>query len=163
MNTTTSPLIDEIGDMLNSSISEVFTTMFQMAVQPSAPTDIRGGEEALVAGSVGFVGDVNGIVYIYVKASFARTLAGRMLGMPEAEIEGDEMVNDVIGELSNMIVGAVKSRLCDTGAACKLTIPSIVRGTNLRAEPTGTSECRFLSFACEQELILVEFLMKPST
>ena len=148
--------------MLQSSISEVFTTMFKMVVQPSALADFRRNNEELVAGSVGFVGDVNGMVYLYVKAPLARILASRMLGIAEAEIEGDDVVNDVIGEMSNMVVGAVKSRLCDTGAVCKLTIPSIVRGINLSAAPTGASDCRLMSCACENETLLVEILMTPS-
>jgi len=163
MNTATQPKIDEVCDMLKSSIAEVYSTMFQMAIQPSETADDRHADEILVAGSVGFVGDVNGIVYVYVLASFARTLASRMLAMPEAEIEGEEMVNDVIGEMTNMVVGAVKSRLCDSGASCKLTIPSIVRGVGLHADPTGSSERRLLSFATNGEHILVEFLMKSTT
>ena len=163
MNTPTQPQIDEVCDMLKSSISEVYSTMFQMAAQPEQIEEHRASDEVLVAGSVGFVGDVNGMVYIYVHTPFARTLASRMLAMPEAEIEGDEMVNDVIGEMTNMVVGAVKSRLCDSGAACKLTIPSIVRGTGLHADPTGSSERRLLRFASDGDHVLVEFLMKTTT
>ena len=69
----------------------------------------------MVAGSVGFIGEANGVVYVYSKATFARTLASRMLRMAEAELEANEMVDDVIGELTNMIVGSIKSRLCEAG------------------------------------------------
>src|SRR6202012_1426446 len=98
------------------------------------------GDESFIAASVGFVGDVSGIVYIYLKAPLAQVLASRLLGIPEAEADDDELTGDAIGELSNMIVGAAKSRLCDLGLACTLTIPSIIRGKGLSTEPVGSSE-----------------------
>ena len=136
--------------------------MFNMNARPAALRDFRGGNEMLVVGSVGFIGDANGVVYVYVTEPFARTLASRMLGLAEAELDNHEMVNDVIGELSNMIVGAVKSRLCDSGVPCVLTIPSIVRGQNVSAEPALGSECRLLGVLCDTEPILLEILMKRS-
>jgi len=162
MNVTSPELINEVGDMLTGSVIEVFSTVLTMTAQPVPLTEIRHGDDMLIAGSVGFVGDVSGVVYIYVKASFARTLASRMLGMPEAELDGDELIGDVLGELSNMIVGSTKSRLCDSGAACVLTVPSIVRGQHLSAQPARSTEGLLLSFACENELILLELIMKPS-
>lgn len=160
--TLTSPhLINEVGDLLKSSVSEVFSTTLNMKTQPVALYDLRESDEMLIAGSVGFVGDVSGVVYIYVKASFARTLASRMLGMPESECGEDEMVNDVMGELSNMIVGSTKSLICDSGAACFLTIPSIIRGQNLSAKPVCLSEGLLLSIVSEDEPILLELIMKP--
>src|SRR5579862_9668527 len=162
MNTITPHPIDEVREFLKSSVSEVFSTMFNMNARLVALRDFRGSDQTLVVGSVGFIGDANGIVYVYVTEPFARTLACRMLGLAESELDGHEMVNDVIGELSNMIVGSVKSRLCDSGVPCVLTIPSIVRGQNLSAEPALASECRLLSILCDTEPILIEILMKRS-
>ncbi len=154
--------IEEVCNWLNTSVSDVFSTMFSSEAQSVPPLDSHGTTEPLVIGSVGFVGEMNGVVYISVTAAFARNLTSRMLGMPEAEIEGDEMVNDVIGELSNMIVGSVKSRLCDRGAPCVLTIPSIVRGQNLKVQPIKPSKHHLLGFQCGTDHLAVEFLMKPS-
>ena len=57
-----------------------------------------------------------------------------MLGISESEVDAGEMVTDAIGELSNMVAGYVKSRLCDSGLPCTLTIPSVVRGQELSVE-----------------------------
>ncbi len=163
MNTTAPNLIDEVHDLLKSAVSEVFRTMLALEPKPAGvPHEWHAAGETLVAGSVGFIGDVNGIVYIHVTSAFARTLASRMLGLSEAELESDEMVNDAIGELSNMIVGSVKSHLCDAGAACVLTIPSIVRGQNFKIESACSSERRLLSFCCGADHIVVELLIKYS-
>jgi len=155
-------LIDEVGDLLNSSVPEVFNTMLTLEAVPASPPDLHSSGETLVAGSVGFIGDVNGVVYLHLTAAFARALAGKMLGLTDAELEGDEMVNDVIGEVSNMIVGAVKSRLCDSGSPCVLTIPCVVRGQDFKVASAGASERRLLGFRCGADHFLVELLMKPS-
>ena len=89
-------------------------------------------------------------------------MASRMLSMPEAEIEGNEMVNDVMGEVSNMVVGNIKSRLCDRGMECVLTIPSIVRGNHFSIEPVSSTERNVMSFRCEGSQLVVEVLLKPT-
>lgn len=161
MNTTVPQFVDEVRSYLIGSVAEVFNTMFNATAQPAMSSSLRHNGSVLVVGSVGFIGDANGVVYFYLTETFARSLASRMLGMPEAELDGNEMINDVIGELTNMIVGAVKSRLCDAGISCVLTIPTIVRGRNVQAEPTLASERRLLAIECEKQPMLLELLMKP--
>ena len=155
-----SPLVvDEVCDLLKGSVAEIFRTMLDIEAEEAPLLDFRRTDEPLVAGSIGFIGDLNGVVYIYVKEPFARTLACRMMGVAVADLQGDEIVNDAIGELSNIIVGAVKSRLCDAGTPCVLTIPSIVRGRSFGAEPTCSSKCRLFTVNCGGDHILVELLM----
>ena len=127
---TTAPAcpIESVCGLVQAGVARVFDTMLSLKVEPAGAQDVRASGEPLVAAAVGFVGDVNGVVFIHVSADFARKLARRMLSLADAEPEGDEMVNDVLGELGNMIVGSVKSALCDSGARCMLAIPSIVRG-----------------------------------
>ena len=152
-------LIDEVRDLLKVSVAEVFRTMLSIEAQEAPLVDFRRCDVPLVAGSVGFIGDLNGVVYIYVKEPFAKVVACRMMGMAESELDGEEIVNDAVGELSNIIVGAVKSRLCDAGNPCVLTIPSIVRGRGFGAVPTCSSKCRLFTLACGAEHVLVELLM----
>ena len=154
--------IDDVCDLLRGSVPEVFGTMLSMNAEPGEPADyLAAADECMVAASVGFVGEATGVVYLHLTAPFARVLAGRMLGMEEEEFDGDEMVNDVIGELSNMIVGAVKSRLCDEGTACALTIPSFVRGKGISIGATGGPERRLLGFRCGSGGVALELLMQP--
>jgi chemotaxis protein CheX len=163
MNTTTPNLIDEMRESLKSGVGEVFRTMLTLEAKPVAVLhEWHAPGEPLVAGSVGFTGDANGVVYMHVTARFARTLASRMLGLAEAELHGEEMVNDVIGELSNMIVGCAKSRLCDAGAPCVLTIPSIVRGQNFEVASACRCNRRLLGFRCGVDHIVIELLMEPA-
>ena len=163
MNTSNPLLIDEIGDLLKSGVTDVFNTMFNLNAQPAELTEIRGDGDTLVAGSVGFVGNVNGVVYIYLRAPVARKLTGLLLGRPEEEVDENEMVGDAIGEMSNMVVGSTKSRICDAGSSCKLTIPSVVRGQHLNTGSVHSSQTLLMSMACDSELFMIELIMQPTT
>jgi chemotaxis protein CheX len=72
------------------------------------------------------------------------------------------MVNDAIGELSNMVAGYVKSRLCDAGLPCVLTIPSVVRGQGLRVEGSSHIPRRAFGFRTGVHQLVAEVLVKES-
>lgn len=159
--TTTPPAIDDVCELIAGTAMDVLATVFDLGAVPAEPVAVAP-DTTWVASAVGFAGDTNGVIYLRASAPFARTLAMRMLGLGEAEIEGDEMVNDVMGELGNMIVGGVKSRLCDSGHPCVLTIPTIVRGVRLQAAAAGGGERRELNFRCGEDTLVVEVLMKSA-
>lgn len=163
MNASSTPhLVEDVRDLLCSGVGEVFNTMLTLEAAPVEVVDLQASGEALVTASVGFIGAVNGVVYLHVTAAFARKLAGCMLGMADEEFDGDEMINDAMGELGNMVVGAVKSRLCDEGSSCVLTIPSIVRGRGFSVGAAGCSDRRLLGFRCGDGDLVVELSMKSS-
>jgi len=91
----------------------------------------NGEAKERVSGSVSFVGEtVTGAVYLHVPTAFAGQMTGAMLGLPAEETPGEAEVNDVVGEVTNMVAGGLKSWLCDAGAACALSTPAIIRGTS---------------------------------
>lgn len=155
-------LVEEVSELLAGSLADVLGTAFSLGAIRAEPA-AEGPGGIVVAAAVGFTGEVNGLVYLHVPAGFARVLACRMLGLADSEIEGDDMVNDVIGEFGNMVVGAVKSRLCDSGHPCVLTIPAVVRGPRFRAEGIGGTERRDLYFRCGADALAIELLMKPAS
>ena len=69
---------------------------------------------------------------------------------------------DAMGELANMIVGSVKAALVEKGKSCVLTIPSIVRGSNISIEAISTATRRVLCFQCgDSQKLVVELMIKP--
>lgn len=153
-------MIDEIDQMVDSAVSDVFSTMLRMPVSrvPDEP-HLNGAE--YVAASVGFNGDMNGVVYSYCTNSFARNVTCNLLGLEDSEIEDDAMVNDAMGEIANMIVGQIKSALCDRGLPCVLTIPSIVRGQNFSVQASRTTTRKASLFKSNDNQLVVEVLLKP--
>lgn len=155
--------IEEVCELLTSTVPEVLETMFSMEALAMPQGNLQSLGSSLVVASVGFIGDLNGIVHLYLNTAFARVLAANLLGIADDEFDGNEMIDDAIGELGNMIVGAVKGRLCDEGAPCVLTIPTIVRGDSLLVGATGLTDRRMLSFRCGDDEITLELLMKAAS
>lgn len=153
----------QIEKLTRDAIKEVFDTMLSMEINPETPP----GPLALdplgqVVGSVGFIGEATGIIYLYIGVGFARVIASRMLGISETDVDTGEGVTDAIGELSNMVVGQVKSHLCNSGLLCTLTIPSVVRGQHLTVE--GSSHCMrsTISFRNCTHQLLAEVMLKET-
>ena len=133
---------------------------------PYAPSGVIQGRtpegSAQVVGTVGFIGECNGLIYLHLDLAFARICTCHLLGMTEQELDeaGDEVINDAIGEMTNMTVGSFKNGLCDAGYPCKLTIPSILRGTNFSIEPISSAVRHVYFFDCAEHRVVADILMK---
>uniref|UniRef100_A0A7C4MMW9 Chemotaxis protein CheX n=1 Tax=Desulfatirhabdium butyrativorans TaxID=340467 RepID=A0A7C4MMW9_9BACT len=143
-----------------NSTKQVFQTMLSMPIDVAASASESTISGSRVVGSVGFAGDVMGSIYIHVPGSFAKEMAAAMLGMEPDEIEDDDEVNDVIGEVSNMIGGDLKSRLCDAGFPCQLSIPNITRGTDFQIDTIGWVRHERIGFKKDNQGIVVDVYVK---
>lgn len=115
-----------------------------------------------VMGNVGFVGDVDGIVYLCMSDEFAAYAVGEILGLSAAEVvsEGPEVLKDAIGEVTNMTVGGFKNALCDIGFPCKLTLPTIVRGHQLKAGAIKGAARHIFRFECSGRSLVADIQVK---
>ena len=156
-------MIQEFDELIKSAVCEVFQTMLNMNMETKPfDTAIAANGESHVAGAVGFIGRLTGVVYIHASEPFARRITTTLLGLSPEEVQGQEMVNDAMGEMANMIVGHMKSRLADRGMPCVLTIPSVVRGTNFSIDAVSSTKGSLHMFSCREQYLFVEFLMKPT-
>jgi chemotaxis protein CheX len=120
-----------LKDVLLDSAREVFETMVFMAVEESAP-DGPGIADPALLGTITFKGQLEGCLGICCGETCARAIATSMLGMGSSdELAGDD-VSDAIGEIANMVLGAVKSRIQDQVGVIEVSIPSVVQGRELR-------------------------------
>lgn len=164
-----------IRDNITRAVCDVFKTMLHRNVQlkevcvsggpdecPPALRDEALAANPQVVGTVGFLGDVNGLIYLYFEGDFAKHCTCHLLGMEPAEVDeaGDEVINDAIGEVTNMTVGSFKNGLSDRGYPCKLTIPSILRGANFCIEPISDSQRFIYAFDCEGRRLVADILLK---
>ena len=153
-------MIADLEQLIGLSVTEVFGTMlnFKVNLEALGATLVNG--EPHVASSVGFIGRLTGVVYLYSTNSFASRMTRALLRLEDHEKHGDDMVNDAMGELANMVVGHLKSRLADRGMPCVLTIPSIVRGNHFSIEPMSSIERRVFCFRCNEDQLIVEVLIR---
>ena len=119
-------------------------------------------EKPHVFGSVGFIGKVDGVVYLCIPDDFAIDAASRVLDMTPAEVamSGDSTLKDMVGEITNMTVGGFKNALCDVGFPCKLTLPTIVRGDHLTVSSLKGAERHIFHFDCAGHRLVADIQLK---
>jgi chemotaxis protein CheX len=152
--------ITEVSEFMKRHLADVFDTMLAMkpVLLPEAKLPSSGGR---VTGAVGFGGErVTGAVYLHLTEPLARQVTAAMLGLTLAEITGEDEVNDVVGEVTNMLTGGLKSWLCDAGIECAVSTPAIIRGTAYDIESMPDVKREWLVFECGQERFVVEVHVK---
>ncbi len=149
-----------LGAFLRSATQEVFETMLSMELGEIDTIKQLPEDARQVVGSVSMAGTVSGTVNIYVGDMFAKVITADMLGMELDEVDSDEEIHDVIGELSNMIGGDLKSRLCDAGFDCSLSIPSITSGKDFVIESKGWAVNEQVFFEYQEHIALIEAFLK---
>lgn len=152
----------DLKSFVTNTVKGVFKTMLSMQMEPEEPPCPQDPAGEHIVGTVGLAGGVMGTVGIHVGREFAREMTASMLGMDPADIEGDEEVNDVIGEVCNMVGGDLKSRLCDAGMPCSLSIPTITFGRNFKIESKGWERHEQFGFRNSHHSALIEVFIKAA-
>ena len=135
-------MIDEIclTDTVLAAVEEVFNTMIFMDVKDSSEQK-RTIEGDTILGLITFKGDLEGCLGIYCSLSCAKTITLNMLGMEPTEELDKAEVCDAIGEVANMVMGSVKTRLQETIANIDVSIPTVINGQKLdNSLRDGTNE-----------------------
>ncbi len=167
--TATHPITDQvIQDSIAKAVQNVCATMlrhdgvFEKRITADSPEAQAQALRGQVLGNVGFVGDANGVVYLCLSEDFALFAATTILGMSRAEVEfeGDAVLKDVIGEVTNMTVGGFKNQLCDLGFPCKLTLPTIVRGQNLAVASIKSATRHLFLFNCSGHRLVADIQIR---
>jgi chemotaxis protein CheX len=120
-----------LKDILLDSAKEVFETMAFMALEEIVDDTPEMGNAALL-GTITFKGPLEGCLGICCGFECARSIAANMLGLDPDEEISEADVDDAVGEVANMIMGAVKARILDEIGNVEVSIPSVVQGLELR-------------------------------
>lgn len=125
-----------------------------------APFPNLGGaeREMIYVGSVGFVGAMHGVIYLYLKSEVAESAAAKMTGLDEDEIDF-EIISDVCGELTNMFAGTFKNSLADLGYASALTIPTVLSGDELYISTLGVVRHLRQNFVSRGDEIVADLVL----
>jgi chemotaxis protein CheX len=150
----------DLKGFITNAVSDVFDTMLSMEVESVATNQPESLNGTHIVGTVSFAGRVMGSLNMYVGNDFARQMTAAMLSMETDEIDGDEEVHDVIGEVCNMIGGDLKSRLCDSDLTCELSIPSITSGEDFSIKSRGWDRSELYAFCNQQHIAVVEVFIK---
>ncbi|MGE5294141.1 MAG: chemotaxis protein CheX [Solirubrobacterales bacterium] len=119
-----------LKDALLDSAREVFETMVFMALE--ACDDETSLGEAALLGTITFKGRLEGCLGVCCDNPCARTIAANMLGMMSPDEVSENDVSDAMGEIANMVMGAVKARIQNDVGSIEVSIPSVVQGRELK-------------------------------
>ena len=125
-------MIDEVclNDALLEGAQEVFNTMISGNIEScESDQDIEG--DSLLS-SITFNGDLEGCLAICCSAPCAKTIAVNMLAMDPSEELSEEEICDALGEVTNMVMGSVKSRIQNVASNISVSIPTVVSGRDLQ-------------------------------
>jgi chemotaxis protein CheX len=152
-----------VRESIVKAVRNVCQTMMRheaTARPASEALESPGGYQLM--GNVGFAGEANGVVYLCLSDDFASFATGEILGMTPEEIKshGYEVIKDAIGEITNMTAGGFKNQLCDVGFPCKLTLPTIVRGTGLSVAALKGTARYICVFDCAGHQLTADIQLK---
>jgi len=145
----------DIRTHVGTIVPQVFETMLSQTITPGPDSVTWSGDR--VSGAIGIEGDgIRGQIYIHFSVPLAGRVGRAMLGMSETDPLDDSSINDVVGEIANMVVGGLKSALCDEGHDCAMSTPSIMRGPNVTVEMPVETQSENFTFVCQGEILTVE-------
>ncbi|MCH6256912.1 chemotaxis protein CheX [Puniceicoccaceae bacterium K14] len=161
----------DLLNTLSSSLKSVFDTMLSYELVANGNEDFSGTKpqapklggsdmNSVFVGSVGFVGEASGVIYLFLQEEFANTIAAKITGLEGDDLDYD-IVTDVCGELTNMFSGSFKNMMVDIGYDSTLTIPTVLSGDELYISSLGVEKHlrqSFQSNGCDvvADLVLAE-------
>ena len=138
------PSVEILPSELTQIVESVFQTMLSLEAAEGQVPWFPSGERLTAA--VHLAGDWNGAVLLECDRRQACRFSGRFLSLdPPGHV--DDVVRDVLGELANMIGGNLK---CVLTRGIRLSMPSVVDGSDYSLRVCGAEVRERISFACAE-------------
>lgn len=137
--------LPKLCQWLETAVVEVVETMFGAMAYADGTPDLGCWSGTFLQSEIFFSGGFDLKMRVWIGEACATELTSRVLQMPKQELN-EVVVADTVGELSNMILGAVKSKVVDRGYPCALSMPSVSRGVPVAGFGGAPEKERFLHF-----------------
>lgn len=119
-----------VKDTLLDSAKEIFESMIFMTVEQSDSAK-PSNTDAMLLATITFTGTLEGGLSICCSLTSAQAIAASMLCLDSPDELGQDDTVDAIGEVANLLMGAVKTRVQDDVPNLAISIPSVVEGRQL--------------------------------
>lgn len=153
---------EKLVSYVRSSTRDVFTTMLGLEVadgQPFIQEEAPAPSDGVLA-LIGLAGRWAGSGTFSCTAPMAMRLASQLLMQPYDAI--NEEVLDAVGEITNMVLGNVKTALEEELGPMGLSIPTVIYGRNFATRSIGRSKWTAVPFLIDSETIEVHLCLAPS-
>ncbi len=137
---------------LLESTQTVFQTMCGMCIEPDFSENTET-QQHHVSGIISLSGQLKATVVFSMHQDVIFAAADGMLGIKPKEFDAD--IVDLVGELSNMVVGNAKERLKMQGIS--LGLPTVVLGGQHRIAYRSNMVITLLKFTSQYGPLVIEF------
>jgi chemotaxis protein CheX len=164
-DTNTEPTITpaDIVAAIRTATMEVFTTMLNMEPEPGDMLTEKSKVAAPASGIVslvGLAGAWSGTGSLACSGTLACKMASNFLLAEYTSMDDD--VLDAVGEISNMIIGNVKTLLEEKVGSMGLSTPTVIFGRNFQTRSSRNHEWIVVPFAMEGGDLFVQMSIAPN-
>ena len=151
-----------IVESLIRSAGDVFSTMLGSELSGGEATIDASGDEPNdgVVSFIGIAGSWAGTGSLTCSPAMACRICAAML-MTEATAVNEDVL-DAVAEITNMIIGSVKTDLEHELGPLGLSIPTVVFGRNFKTRSAGTNEWIHVNFLWGEDPLLIKMCLAPS-
>lgn len=140
----------ECKEEISQFVTDIWSTFLSMKVSPTDKPFKPEGKGNTLAGCVQITGEWQGSVTLYAPKEIGKKVAATMYSLDEGEVE-DQQIQDVIGEITNVLAGNIKSIL---PAPCSISLPCVAV-TDFDLHHPGSEMLSAVNFDCEGSSFLV--------
>lgn len=144
-------------ELIVHALNKTFTTMLRTPLEPRDEISVLGNR---VWGTIQFSGSANGRVVIGIPVSGAGWIVSQFLGTAAPE-DPMEIVQDVVGEMLNIVGGNFKSNLCDAGVDCTLSVPTTEEKEFANLTRGDNEKRQTLCFQADRLMMSLDLLINP--
>jgi len=151
-----------ITESIRGSAANVFATMLGQDLPQGEVTVEHGAPEPNdgVVSFIGIAGTWAGTGSICCTPALACRICSQMLMMDATAVDAE--VLDAVAELTNMIIGSVKTDLEQHLGPLGLSIPTVVFGRNFKTKSAGQHEWIVVGFVLDGEPLTVKMCLTPN-
>jgi chemotaxis protein CheX len=147
--------------IIRDSTHEVFSTMLNIELEQAdayidSSTQPSGDG---IAAFVGLAGSWVGTGSVSCSAAFACQMSSQFL-MAEYHAVNEDVL-DAVAEVTNMIIGNVKTRLEEDLGPMGLSIPTVIYGRNFTSRTVGSCAWTVVPFTAGRERMEIQVFLAP--
>ncbi|MEJ2154964.1 MAG: flagellar motor switch protein FliN [Desulfobacteraceae bacterium] len=152
--------LSAIEKTVTKSIMETFESMLSLDLTKVGKVTDEGLNDQRMVGVVHYAGEVVGKLSLHVSQELAVLITTAMLGVESTELHGDEEVKDVLGELTNIVSGNLKSDFLNADLSCVISTPNITRGSDFKIQASEMAITHQWVFRHQDHEILIDLAVE---
>lgn len=129
-----------LESIVNEAVRELFVS-YEVTLADPNPAAPKALAEEMIIAAIGYTADefLGSLVIATTPTVIASMSVGSML-------DTDDKQSDWVGELSNMLLGRIKTALSSRGVNLTMSIPTVIRGLALKAPAPPQTIGRWVSY-----------------